>query len=128
MERTAKNFRKRNAILSCLRQTTLHPSAEWIFTRLKPEYPDLSLGTIYRNLALFKEQGEIVSLGTVNGVERFDGNVEPHVHFVCAGCDAVTDLHEIKVPTQLGTDVEKKTGCHIEACQLTFTGLCSNCR
>ena len=70
MERTAKHFRKRDAILSCLRQTTTHPSAEWIYNRLKEEYTDISLGTVYRNLALFKEQGQIISLGTVNGVEN----------------------------------------------------------
>ena len=70
MERTAKHFRKRDAILTCLRQTTVHPSAEWIYAKLKPEIPDLSLGTVYRNLALFKQQGLITSLGTVNGVER----------------------------------------------------------
>ena len=64
MERTAKHFRKRDAILTCLRQTTVHPSADWVYARLKPEYPDLSLGTVYRNLALFKEQGKILSLGT----------------------------------------------------------------
>ena len=128
MENKSKRFRKRDAILACIRSTDIHPDAEWVYQNVKAEIPDISLATVYRNLNLFKEQGLIASLGTVNGVERFDGNVEPHVHFVCAGCDAVTDLHEIKVPTQLGTDVEKKTGCHIEACQLTFTGLCSNCR
>ena len=72
MERTAKHFRKRDAILSCLRQTTEHPSADWVYAKLKPEIPDLALGTVYRNLTLFKDQGLITSLGTVGGVERFD--------------------------------------------------------
>ena len=77
MERAAKHFRKRDAILSCLRQTTEHPSADWVYAKLKPEIPDLALGTVYRNLTLFKDQGLIASLGTVGGVERFDGNVTP---------------------------------------------------
>lgn len=128
MERTAKNFRKRNAILSCLRQTTLHPSAEWIFTRLKPEYPDLSLGTIYRNLALFKEQGEIVSLGTVNGVERFDGNVKPHVHFICCCCGAIQDLPDLRIPEELNAAAERSSSGRIVGCQLTFTGTCMTCQ
>ena len=89
MEQTVKRFRKRDAILTCLRQTVVHPSADWVFAQLKPEIPDLSLGTVYRNLALFKEQGLIMSLGTVNGVERFDGNTEPHVHFICTECGKV---------------------------------------
>ena len=54
MERTAKHFRKRDAILSCLRGTTDHPSAEWIYNRLKPEIPDISLGTVYSGLMLQK--------------------------------------------------------------------------
>ena len=56
------------------------------------EYPDISLGTVYRNLALFKQQGLIQSVATVNGPERFDANIEPHVHFICTDCDAVIDL------------------------------------
>ena len=125
METTKKNFRKRNAILSFLRQTDEHPSAEMVFNHLKPEFPDLSLGTVYRNLALFKEQGLITSLGTVGGVERFDGNTAPHVHFICSCCDAVIDLHQIPMPRY---NREECGGCHIESCALTFTGLCSNCQ
>ena len=62
-----KHSRKRDAILSCVRGTTCHPTAEWVYTQLKPEIPDLSLGTVYRNLAMFKQDGEIVSVGTVAG-------------------------------------------------------------
>ena len=120
-----KHFRKRDAILTCLRQTSVHPSAEWLYAQLKPEIPDLSIGTVYRNLALFKEKGMIISLGTVKGVERFDGNTEPHVHFICTACDAVIDLHQIPMPRY---DREECGGCHIESCALTFTGLCSNCQ
>ena len=127
MEPTTKQFRKRNAILAYLRQTTDHPSAEMVFTRLKPEYPDLSLGTVYRNLAMFKEKGEIISLGTVNGVERFDGNTAPHVHFVCNGCETVADLPKIAVPETLNREVSEQTGGQIEMCQLTFVGQCKNC-
>ncbi|MBQ3488434.1 MAG: transcriptional repressor, partial [Clostridia bacterium] len=89
METTSKQFRKRNAILTCLRQTCTHPSAEDVHRMLQAEHPDISLATVYRNLSLFKKQGVIQSLGTVNGIERFDANTEPHVHFVCTGCDAV---------------------------------------
>ena len=127
MERTAKHFRKRDAILSCLRQTTVHPSAEWVYNQLKPEYTDLSLGTVYRNLSLFKEQGIIASLGTVNGVERFDGNTNPHVHFICTGCDRVLDLLGMKVPEELNNAASKESGGQVTGCQLSFTGLCENC-
>ena len=127
MEPATKQFRKRNAILECLRSTVQHPSAETVHEMLKAEHPDISLATVYRNLALFKKQGLIQSIGTVNGIERFDANTDPHVHFVCTGCDAVLDFPQVEVPSSLGTEAEKQTGCHIGGCQLTFTGLCQNC-
>lgn len=128
METTTKNFRKRNAILNCLRQTTVHPSAEWVYNRLKSECPDISLGTVYRNLALFKEQGQIISLGTVNGVERFDGNTEPHVHFICNSCGAVQDLHLLSVPQELNAAAEQCSGGQVTTCHLTFSGSCATCQ
>ena len=127
MEQSGKRFRKRDAILSCLRSTDVHPSADWVFARLKPEYPDISLGTVYRNLALFKEQGLILSLGTVNGVERFDGNTQPHVHFICTQCSDVVDLHHIQVPQELCSQAAAKIGGQVNTCCLSFTGLCSRC-
>ena len=128
MEPNTKHFRKRDAILTCLMNTDTHPSAEMVHQMLQQTHPDISQATVYRNLALFKKQGQIISVGTVNGAERFDANTEPHVHFICSGCDAVMDMHQIKVPTQLGDEAEKSTGCHVESCQLIFTGLCSNCQ
>ena len=63
MELSTKQFRKRNAILECLRNTHAHPSAEALFQMLQKEHPDISLATVYRNLTLFKQQGMIQSLG-----------------------------------------------------------------
>ena len=125
MEHATKHFRKRSAILDCLRGTTAHPSAEMVHKMLQEAHPDISLATVYRNLSLFKSQGLITSVATVRGIERFDANTAPHVHFICSGCDAVMDLHQIEVPLALG---EQCTDCRIDSCQLTFHGLCGNCR
>ncbi len=127
MEATTKHFRKRNAILTCLRSTKVHPSAEWVYEQLKAEHSDISLATVYRNLARFKERGEIVSLGTVNGIERFDGNTEPHVHFICTHCSNVVDLEGIAVPQELSATVSHAANALVSGCQLTFTGKCNQC-
>ena len=127
METGTKQFRKRNAILECLRSTDTHPSADMVHEMLRPDHPDISLATVYRNLSLFKKQGLIQSVATVSGIERFDANTNPHVHFICTNCDAVLDLHQVDMPLALGTQAEKDTGCRISGCQLTFTGLCGNC-
>ena len=123
-----KQFKKRNAILSCLQQTKLHPTAEMVHEMLQETHPDISLATVYRNLSLFKNQGLIMSLGTVNGKERFDANTAPHVHFICTDCDGVIDLPEMDVPQVLNSQAENCCGGLVTGCQLTFTGLCSDCQ
>ena len=127
MEAACKQFRKRNAILTCLRSSREHPSAEMLHAALQQTSPDISLGTVYRNLALFKSQGVIASLGTVKGVERFDGNTEPHVHFICTGCGAVKDLPHIRPPEALSSAAASGVGGRVDACQLSFTGICGCC-
>ena len=127
MEKATKHFRKRDAILTCLRETSEHPSAEWVYSQLKQEIPALSLGTVYLNLSLFKEQGVICSLGTVKGVERFDANTEPHVHYICTECGKVLDLQKIQVPEDLNQAAATDSGGEVTGCQLTFTGVCGQC-
>lgn len=128
MEGTAKRFRKREAILDCLRNTTTHPDAEWVHEQVKKVIPDISLATVYRNLALFKNQGLIQSVATVNGVERFDANTLPHVHFLCTGCASILDLPGMEIPENLKQEAARQSGSIIHACQLSFTGLCPDCQ
>ena len=127
MAATTKQFKKRNAILECLRSTDVHPSADMVHEMLQAEHPDISLATVYRNLALFKQQGEITSVCTVNGVERFDAETDPHVHFICETCKAVSDLYEIHFPATLAKDISDCYGNEMHGCQLTINGLCSDC-
>lgn len=125
MER--KRSRKREAILDCLRQTDVHPSAEWVYRRLKPRIPDLSLATVYRNLALFKQEGLICSLGVVQGLERFDGDTSPHVHFICTGCGRILDLPGLQLPAELASQAVQITGGQVTGAFLRFHGVCRHC-
>lgn len=127
MEVSTKHFRKRDAILQYLQSVTDHPSAERVFTQLKAQIPDLSMGTVYRNLNLFKQQGLAVSVATIKGVERFDGNTDPHVHFICQECDAVIDLMDMEIPDSLKSVAERSSGGQVAECQLCFTGICQDC-
>lgn len=128
MEKLRKRSKKRDAILACICSTDTHPSAEWVYTQLKPQIPDLSLGTVYRNISMFREEGTIVSVGVVNGLERFDGNTLPHVHFVCENCGAVLDVGAIEVPTELTSLAESAVHGRVHSCSLSFAGLCKNCQ
>ena len=127
MEATSKNFRKRNAILAYLQSKVTHPSAESIYTDLKAQIPDLSMATVYRNLTKFRQDGLVQCVATVKGVERYDANTDPHVHFICRRCTAVIDLHEMQIPIQLIDQAASLTGGQIDLCSLSFTGLCREC-
>ena len=127
MEAATKQFRKRNAILACLRQSEAHPSPEEIYHSLQKEHSDISLASVYRNLKLFKDEGLIVSLGTVNGVERLDGRVEPHVHFMCTCCGAVMDVPQVEIPEDVSFAAALSLGCRVEGTRLVLTGICKNC-
>ena len=127
MERATRYSKKREAILTAIRGTCCHPSAEWVYQSLKPEHPDLSLGTVYRNLIFFQQRGEIQSVGVVKGQERFDGETRPHSHFICNSCGAVSDLEGIQVDTGLDQTVSRQYGFAVERHELTFYGRCPKC-
>lgn len=122
-----KHYGKRQAILACLQNTTEHPSAETVHQMLSAERSDISLATVYRNLALFKQQGLIQSVATVGGIERFDADTSPHVHFICERCRAIIDLPQLTVPEQLKASVTDALGARVERCELSFRGVCGKC-
>lgn len=127
MERKQNYSRKREAILNALRSTTSHPTADWVYQTLKPEFPDLSLGTVYRNLAQFKQDGVIASVGVVNGQERYDGNTKPHTHFICSRCGAVIDIPGEYVGKQSTSEISRKYHLRVESGEVLFHGLCTRC-
>lgn len=116
-----KYSRKREAIMQLLRNTKTHPNAEWIYTKLKPEFPDLSLGTVYRNLSMFREEGTVCCVASVNGQERFDADTSSHAHFICNCCGKVEDIEhapKLQIPPVRGK---------VEAYQLNYYGVCEEC-
>lgn len=128
MAQVKKHSKKRDAILECVKGTDTHPSAEWVYNQLKPGIPNLSLATVYRNLSLFLEEGLISSVGVIGGLERFDGNTDPHVHFICTGCGQIQDLPTLEVPTELRSRVAAETGGCITDAILRFQGRCKVCK
>ena len=121
-----KHSRQREAIQKCLMQCHDHPTAETVYLRIKDEFPNISLGTVYRNLSLLSDLGEIQKITTSGGPDRFDGNPEEHYHFCCRKCGCVLDL---KLPPQenLNKLAAENFAGGIEAHTIQFTGLCPNC-
>ncbi len=87
-----KHSRQRASIKEYLTHTTEHPTADTVYLHLKEEYPNISLGTVYRNLNLLADRGEIVKISTPDGGDRFDARLDPHYHIVCSSCGNVYDL------------------------------------
>ena len=125
--RTQNYSKKRQAIYELLLSTDSHPSAEWIYNSLKPSYPDLSLGTVYRNLKLLEGNGSVKSVAVVEGCERYDARMAPHSHFVCKGCGKVLDVFF----TESVNDITEKTYIEgarsVDSYSLIFYGKCSGC-
>ena len=117
---------KREAVLSLLRLVDCHPTAEWVHGQLKERFPDLSLGTVYRNLRQLEAEGLIVALGAVDGQERFDGDISDHAHFVCERCGAVTDV-ELKGDDGLAARVERELGARVARRDVKLRGICKSC-
>lgn len=127
MIRKQNYSKKREAILHAIRGTAIHPTAEWVYRTLKPDYPDLSLGTVYRNLSQFKEDGLIISIGVVNGQERYDGNTAPHTHFICSECGAVLDIPGEFISESVKNEVAGKYHFRISSSEVLFRGICPGC-
>ena len=122
MERFSKY---RQAILECLQATTCHPTADQIYTQLLPVYPNISLGTVYRNLCQLKEAGMIRSMGVVAGEEHFDGNVTPHSHLVCRVCGKIDDLTLTDSLVAITNTIESQSD--FTDTVPSFIGICPGC-
>ena len=118
--------RQREAVLNYLRSTTSHPTAEEIYSVIRQEFPKVSLGTIYRNLNLLAEQGEISRLNCGDTVDHFDAVTESHVHFICRECSCIQDL---KFHPEDGIDTEAQKLCSgkVNGHELYFYGICDHC-
>jgi len=122
-----KRTRQKEAILSVLRNTTSHPTADWVYTEVRKEIPNISLGTVYRNLRLLRQSGEISEIDLGSTFSRFDGRPENHYHFRCERCGRVFDVDE-PVNTELDKKVARETGFKISYHRLEFRGLCRECQ
>lgn len=92
MQPKIKYSRQRLAILNELKSRFDHPTADTIYAKVRKTIPNISLGTVYRNLAFLAQQGDIIKIPATAGSEHFDGNPAPHYHFKCNVCGSVSDV------------------------------------
>ncbi|NLY66270.1 MAG: transcriptional repressor [Tissierellia bacterium] len=108
-----------------------HPTASEVHEYIKKDYPNISLGTVYRNLGLMAESGEILRISYGNAPDRFDINTHNHVHVSCRECGQVFDAEGPELDGLLDAieeHIEKATGVTIENNSMYFEGICSQCK
>ncbi|WP_338151313.1 transcriptional repressor [Persephonella sp. IF05-L8] len=120
-----RNTQQRKVILDILRSTDIHPTADWIYERAREVIPNISLGTVYRNLKILKEEGLILELND-GKQSRFDGRIDRHFHFKCAQCNSIYDI-ETEGIVEMKTDILNKKGYSVETWDVVFTGICPTC-
>lgn len=126
MKETKTRYSKqRELILSNLKNRHDHPSAEMIYQDLKTDYPNLSLGTVYRNLNQLYQNNLINRLDLGGPTVRFDGNIEPHMHFICEKCHTIYDIEtsDDSIKKQLQSLHDHK----IKTIHIKMTGICQKC-
>jgi Fur family peroxide stress response transcriptional regulator len=121
-----RRSRQRERILELLRSTDAHPTANWIYSKLRKDFPDLSMGTVYRNIGILIQQGLINKIDFGSTFDRFDANIAPHYHFICEQCNAIIDL-DLPVDDTLNARVPRSTHFEVRRHEIEFFGLCAQC-
>ncbi len=122
----AKYSRQRECILKNLQSRRDHPTADMVYESVQVGEPNISLGTVYRNLSFLAENGQILKISTGIGPDHFDGFTEAHNHFVCRKCGRVLDLDYV-ADEKIIADASKNFNGEIEGYDLQFYGTCEDC-
>ena len=123
-----KYSRQREAIKNFLMTRKDHPTAEMVYSNVQKIYPNISLGTVYRNLTLLSEMGEIQKLHLEDGIDHFDADTRPHNHFLCTECGTVLDIvyssdRDSDIDRAANSGFDGKITGHITY----FQGICPAC-
>ena len=121
-----KHSRQRDSILEFLATRKDHPTADTVYMNVRRSFPNISLGTVYRNLTLLADIGEISRIRLGDGVDHFDYDTLPHYHFICSECGEVFDL-DMKVTEALTQTAQENFEGKIEGLVTYFYGRCNNC-
>lgn len=124
--KTLKYSRQRESIKACLMGRKDHPTADALYTSIREQFPNISLGTVYRNLNLLVELGEIRKLSCGDGTDHFDYDTSPHYHYVCKKCGKIVDL---AMETDTGLEAASRE-CQkgtVEEHTVFFYGTCCDC-
>ena len=118
-----RHSNQRDAVLTVVKAARDHPTADTVYMRVREQLPDISLGTVYRNLRQLCDCGEIISLEMSDKSVHFDGNTDGHLHFLCKYCGKITDLSfRVNPPRELAD-----MGYIVQGEKTVYYGKCNAC-
>ncbi|MFQ6677098.1 MAG: transcriptional repressor [Fidelibacterota bacterium] len=117
--------KQRELVLQRITSTKIHPTADWIFGEAKKVKPNISFGTVYRNLNQLIDQG-LIRMIQLNGVAHYDGNMNPHDHFICNECN---EIYDIEIDREdIISELELRTQHHVSGYHIKVRGTCRKCK
>lgn len=122
-----RNTAQRQLVLSAVRARQDHPSADQIYLSVAEIDPRVSRGTVYRNLNVLSDEGEVLHVKVPDGPDRFDLRLEPHCHIMCTRCGRVEDA-DVAYSAGLDAQAAAATGYLVSRHRTVFEGLCPRCR
>ncbi len=122
-----KFSKQRELILNTVKNNTVHPTADFIYDYLKKDNPNLSLGTVYRNLSQLVSHGYIQKVSMPGFPDRFDGNVTKHNHMICDVCGNIEDIHSDTLKN-IPSIISEELDIEITSCNIILHGICKNCK
>ena len=114
--------RQREVIMNVIHSTSTHPTADWVYKKTQQYIPNISLGTVYRNLKQLSEMGIIKTIYD-GSVARFDWNTHPHNHLKCVECGRITDI-EIDETNTFTEKILDNHSFDVHDIEVTFIGAC----
>ena len=125
-DRASRNTVQRSLVLEAVRSLHDHPTSADVYERVRKDHPSISRATVYRNLALLAQRGDILRVELPNGADRYDWTIRPHYHAKCRVCGRVFDV-DTPYLSDLPAEVEDAPGFSIEGHQIIFSGVCADC-
>ena len=120
-----RETKQRRVVYETIKNTYSHPTADWIFEQVRGTLPKVSLGTVYRNLGVLKDEGLVREIFGNDRRAHYDADTSHHAHFICDFCDRIVDVRGVK-------NIDWRTlkdlvGCEVTDQNVVFTGRCANC-
>ena len=120
-----RETKQRRVVYETIKNTHSHPTADWVFEKVRRQLPKVSLGTVYRNLGVLKDEGLVREIYGNDRRAHYDADISKHAHFICSGCDQIIDVRDVKnIDWRTMKDL---VGCEVEEQTTVFTGRCPGC-